>query len=226
MGIDPARLRRKLIGFGLLLLALLALTLAWNWGPLRAGLDIPQVVASLRRAGDDYGVLAAIAGFALASILAVPLIFLTVVSMLALGPLHGTVTTLAGGAIGALVSFILGKRLGADVLRHLAGKRVIAISERLGRSGILAAAAVRLVPVAPFAIINMIAGISHIHARDFVLGSSLGMLPGTLLVALFVDQLRTALENPGPASLLLLGLTLLLIIVGLWLAKKWLGRQG
>lgn len=220
----PHHLRRKLIVFGLSILALLALTIAWKWGPLRAELDIPHVVATLRQAGETHGPLAAIAGFALASILAVPLIFLTIVSMIALGPVLGSITTLVGGAAGSLVSFAIGRRLGEDVVRHLAGERINTISVRLGRRGILAAAALRLVPVAPFAIVNMIAGTSHIRLRHFLIGSTLGMTPGTVIFALFVDQLAAAVEKPGPASLVLLALTLVLIIVGVWLARKWLAR--
>lgn len=218
------RLRRRLIAFGLILLALLLLTLAWNWGPLRTGLDIPQVVAALRRSGAHYGVFVAILAFALASILAVPLVFLTIVSLIALGPILGSLTILAGGTLGSAVSFTLGKRLGADALRHLAGERINRISERLGRRGILAAAALRLVPIAPFAIVNMVAGTSHIRLRDFLVGSALGMTPGTLFFALFVEQLAEAFEKPGPASLMLLLATLALIVVGVWLAKKWAGR--
>jgi uncharacterized membrane protein YdjX (TVP38/TMEM64 family) len=221
-----AHLHRRLIAFGLVLLALLLLTLAWNWGPLRAGLDIPQVVAALRRAGEHYGVFAAIMAFALASILAVPLVFLTLVSLVALGPVPGTLTILAGGTLGSAVSFSLGKRLGAEALRHLAGERINQISERLGRSGILAAAALRLVPIAPFAIVNMVAGTSHIRVRDFLIGSALGMTPGTVFFAIFVEQMVEAFERPGPASLMLLVATLVLIVVGVWVAKKWAERQG
>ena len=220
------QLRRRLAAFGLTLLALLLLTLAWNWGPLRAGLDIPQVVTALRRAGAHYGVAVAIAAFAVASILAVPLIFLTLVSLVALGPVSGTLTILAGGTLGSAVSFSLGKRLGAEVLRQLAGARINRISERLGRNGILAAAALRLVPIAPFAIVNMVAGTSHIRVRDFLIGSALGMTPGTLFFALFVEQMVEAFERPGPASLMLLGATLVLIVVGVWVAKKWVAKTG
>lgn len=219
-----SHLRRRLIAFGLVLLALLLLTLAWNWGPLRAGLDIPQVVATLRRAGEHYGLFVAIAAFALASILAVPLVFLTLVSLVALGPVLGSLTILAGGTLGSAVSFSLGKRLGAEALRHLAGERINRISERLGRSGILAAAALRLVPIAPFAIVNMVAGTSHIRLRDFLIGSAMGMTPGTVFFALFVEQMVEAFERPGPASLMLLAATIALIMLGIWLAKRWLAR--
>ncbi len=217
-------LRRKLLHFGLSILVLLAFALIWNSGQFREGLDIERIIFALRQAGQDYGLPVAIAGFALASILAVPLLFLTILSIVAFGPILGSITTLVGGGIGSAVSFSLGRRLGQEVVHHLAGSRVNVISERLGRRGILAAAALRMIPLAPFAIVNMIAGTSHIRLRDFLIGSAIGMTPGTIVFALFVDKLDSALRNPGASSLVLVGLTLLLIIVGVWIAKKWIAR--
>ncbi len=218
----PRHLRRKLVTFGLSILVLLVFALIWNSGQFREGLDIEHVIFALRQAGQDYGLPIAIAGFALASILAVPLVFLTILSIVAFGPILGSITTLVGGGIGSAISFSIGRRLGEEVVRQLAGNRVNAISERLGHRGILAAAALRMVPVAPFAIVNMIAGTSHIRLRDFLIGSMLGMTPGTIAFALFVDNLHAALSNPGQGSLVLVGLTLLLIILGVWIAKKWI----
>jgi phospholipase D1/2 len=38
--------------------------------------------------------------------------------------------------------------------------------------------AVRIVPVAPFAVINLFTGASHIRLRDYLIGTLLGMIPG------------------------------------------------
>jgi uncharacterized membrane protein YdjX (TVP38/TMEM64 family) len=55
---------------------------------------------------------------------------------------------------------------------------------------VLAVIVIRMLPIAPFAIVNMIAGASHLRIKDFVLGTMLGMLPGTLLIAFSVGQLE------------------------------------
>lgn len=82
----------------------------------------------------------------------------------------------------------------------------------------------RLVPLAPFAILNMIAGSSHIRLRDFLIGSTLGMIPATTFMALFVDRLLAAVLTPSADSLVLVGLTLALIVGGAWLARRWGGK--
>ena len=82
--------------------------------------------------------------------------------------------------------------------------------------------AVRVVPIAPFAIVNMVAGASHIRLRDMVLGTALGMAPGTVIMAFFVEQIVAAFRQPGPlAAAIVLGL-LALVAVGGWAARKYL----
>lgn len=222
---ERRRLRRNLALLAALLVALLGLTLAWRYGPLRERLDIEVMVATLQQIGRRFGPLAAIAGIALACALAVPLVLLTLVGVIAFGPIAGAGYVLIGGCLGSIASYGIGHWLGSAALRHLAGARVNQLSARLADKGVLAAIAMRLVPLAPFAVINMIAGSSHLRLRDFVIGSTLGMLPATVAIALFVDRFLAALRRPGPFSFALAGLTLALLATGALAARYWLARQ-
>ena len=217
-------LRRRLVCLVLALLALVALAAAWTWSPMRAWLDVDRIVDSLQRLGQAFGPAAAIAGFSLAVSLAVPLTFLTLVTLVAFGPWAGFAYCMLGALIGAAASHGLGRLLGHEVVQRLGGARVNAISRRLADHGLLAVVAIRLVPVAPFAIINMVAGASHIRLRDMLLGTVVGMAPGTLVMAFFVDQIVAALRTPGPLTYALLGLTALLIAAAAWGAKRWVRR--
>lgn len=217
---SPA-LRRRLVYLLVVLILLLGLAAAWAWSPLRSWLDVDLVVAALQGLGRSFGPVAAVAGFALAVSLAVPLSFLTLVTLVALGPWLGFVCTMAGGLIGAGVSYGVGTSLGHEVVQRLGGERVNALSQRLARRGVLAVVAVRLVPIAPFAIVNMMAGASHIRLRDFLLGTAIGMTPGTLLLMLFTNHILQALKQPSALSFGLLALTVGLIALGVWGARRW-----
>lgn len=218
------RLRRQLYVLGALMCALLMLALAWSFTPLHDWLDVDRLVSGLRRLGQRFGPAAAIGCFAFACIIAVPLTFLTLVSIVAFGPSAGAAYALLGATLASVVSYGAGRALGREAVRHLAGERINDISARLARRGILAAIAMRLVPLAPFAILNMIAGSTHIRLRDFLIGSTLGMLPSTLLMALFVDRLLAAVRSPGPGSMVLVVLILVLIAGGAWFARRWAGK--
>ena len=215
-------LRWRLLWLALLLAAVLGLAIAWSASPLRAWLDVDRIVAGLQQLGQSFGPVAAVAGFALASTLAVPLSFLTLVTLVAFGPWAGVGCTLAGALLGAGVSYGLGRLLGREVLQRLGGARVNAVSRRLAERGVLAVIAVRMVPVAPFAIANMVAGATHIRLRDMLLGTALGMAPSTLVMAFFMQQIIAALRQPGPLTIAIVLLTLGLLVLGAWVLRRWL----
>ena len=219
-----ARLRRKLVLLVLVLLALVGLALAWSWSPMREWLDVDGVVSAIRQAGESFGPAAAVAGLTLALVLAVPLIFLTLVAVAAYGPMAGSLYVVAGALLSAAVSYGVGRMLGREVVERMAGPRVNQLSRRLARRGLLAVVAVRLVPVAPFAVVNMVAGASHLRLQHLLLGTAIGILPGTLGVALFLDQIQAALRSPTPWTWALVALTVGLLGGGAWVLRRWMRR--
>lgn len=170
--------------------------------------------------------LAVIVLFGLAGTLAVPLTLLVIASVLAFGPLAGFAYSLAGAELSALISYVIGRNVGRDLVRRHAGKTLNAVSKRLSRSGIAAIFTLRVVPVAPFAIINLVAGASHISLRDFAIGTLLGLLPGLTAIALFADGLSRALQEPDLSSIAwVVGLLALIAISALWLRRLLKRRQ-
>ncbi|OWW21019.1 TVP38/TMEM64 family protein [Noviherbaspirillum denitrificans] len=223
---ELAGLHRRLKALALLLVVLIALAVAWKWTPLRDWLDLERIVSLMQSAGTRFGLAAAVAAFAAACIAVVPLSFLTLVTIVAFGPVEGFICTIAGASIGGAGSYWMGRLLGREVVEGLAGERMNMLSRRLAGRGLLAVAAIRLVPAAPFAVVNLVIGASHIRFRDFLLGNVLGMTPGTLAIALFLEQIVTALTTPGPGSIALAALTLLLIVLGGWGLKRWMRQPG
>lgn len=215
-------LRWRLLCLALAVVALVALAVAWSASPLRQWLDADRIVAGLQQLGASFGLVAAVLGFALASTLVVPLGFLTLVALVAFGPWTGMATIFAGALLGAMASYGLGHLLGNQLLQKLGGERVNTVSRRLAERGLLAVIAVRMVPIAPFAIVNMVAGASHIRLRHMLLGTALGITPSTVVMAFFVEQIVAAFRQPGPLALAIVLGTLALIGVGGWAARKYL----
>src|SRR5687767_9822901 len=100
--------RARLIAFAAVLAALLGLAGAWAWSPLRTWLDVDLLVGGLRHWGQSIGPLAALSGFTLAVTFAVPLTFLTLVALVAFGPLAGFAYSLCGACLGAVVTYGIG----------------------------------------------------------------------------------------------------------------------
>ncbi len=221
---QQSQIRLRLAMLTTVLLILIGLAIAWTWTPLRNWLDVSKIVTVLELYGQSFGPFVATAGFAFALTLAIPLTFLTLVTLVAFGPAQGFAITIVGATIGALLTFSAGKVLGHKAVRSLGGAKVNLVSERLAKSGILAVIALRMVPIAPFAIVNMVAGASHLRLRDMLLGTVIGMTPGTLVMMFFIDQLIDAIKRPSAMTALLGIAMLLLIVIGVWLFQKWFKR--
>ena len=219
------RLKLRLAGLALLLLLLVALSLGWVHAPWREQIDPAQLLPKLRALGQHLGPWAVAALMTGALVLAVPLMLLTLLALAALGPVPGLLCTLAAGVLAAGLSHGIGHWLGHAALQTLAGPRLQELSQALAQRGLLAVLLIRWLPIAPFAIVNMVAGASHIRLRDMLLGTLLGMLPATVALAFFMEQLLRALDNASSSDVwrLLAALTLLAMLA--WLLRRWATRR-
>ena len=81
---------------------------------------------------------------------------------------------------------------------------------------------VRLLPVAPYTVVNLVAGASRIRWRDFLLGTALGLAPGLVLMSTFVDRAIAAIVSPSGETFGTLALVLVAIVaLGFALRKKF-----
>jgi phospholipase D1/2 len=94
----------------------------------------------------------------------------------------------------------------------LLGPRLERIRRQIERRGVLAVATVRVVPVAPFTVINLVAGASSIRLVDYIIGTLLGMLPGLIVISALGYQILRMLSDPSLTELALLALAILVWI--------------
>lgn len=180
----------RAVVLALIIIGLIGLAILWSLhGPADAA-SLSEMLSGMRGVASDSPPWLAIGYVALASVLAVPLGVIIVLASVTFGPWGGAVYTLAGATLGATVSYAIGRYLGYEGMRHFASERINRISLRLAERGVLAVVVIRMLPIAPFAIVNMVAGTSHFRMRDFILGTILGMLPGTVLIAFSVGQVQ------------------------------------
>lgn len=187
--------RAKAILLLILIGGLAVLVVAWRWTSMGAWLDIDQLVGQLRETGRELGLLASIGCIVLASVVALPLGLIVVVSAITFGPWLGGVFVIFGACVGGVISYALGSFLGHEALCRFAGKRVNDLSTQLKHKGVLAVVVIRMLPIAPFAIINMIAGATHLRMIDFVIGTFFGMIPGVVAITFFSDWIVRAVSS-------------------------------
>jgi phospholipase D1/2 len=215
--------KRRLWIAGAVLLLLFAGAAAWKWTPLADLIDVGYLArwASVWRESParHFYLLAA---YVIGSILIVPITLLILVTAIVFGPVLGSVYALIGSLAGAIVTYAIGFLLGKDFVQKIAGPRWSSLEEKISQTGIIAVATARLLPVAPFTVVNIVSGAFKVPLRDYLIGSILGLAPGILITNLFAHQFERAIRNPGVGTfLLLLALIAVSVIGGVWLKRRF-----
>lgn len=218
--------RSRIITWILLIAFVAGLSALWRWSPLKQWVDIDtlsDIFNTIRTA--PAAPLWIVMSFILAGLVAIPFSLLIIVTVITFGPVTGFLYSLIGGMLSALLTYWIGDFLGRNLVRSLIGAKINKISKKIAKHGIINIILVRIVPVAPFTIINLVAGASHIHFRDYILGTMLGMTPGMLAVTLLAERIQATVLNPEFDNALWLVVTVLLITGIAYLLVKWLKRK-
>jgi phospholipase D1/2 len=206
-----------------IVLVLIGLTALWKWTPLAAFLDGNQITGWARRVGEQWWAPPAmVLAFTPAAYTMFPRPLLTLFAVVAFGPLLGFVYAMLGIELAAWTTFVLGRKLNRTAVRRVAGAKLSAILDVLRRRGLLAITALRLVPLAPFAVEGVVAGAVRVKLWHFMVGTAIGMLPGTLTSTVFGDQLRVWLTDPSRINYWLIALALFVLGSATWIVRRWL----
>ena len=214
----------RLVAFGAVLIALAVI---WLDTPLHEWADVPRLVAAAHQLGDSpFAPLAVLAAFVAGGLVVAPVNVLTAATMIVFGPLAGTCYALLGCLLNAWVLYEIGRLLPAQKLRARLDRPLRLLTGRMSHQGIAAIMLVRILPVAPYSVVNVIAGAAHVARLHYLLGTALGMFPGIVLSALLIDRLIAAFEHPGPWTWALLGAVAIIIATIFIAVHRRLRRAG
>jgi len=203
--------------------AVAALTALWKLTPLAELLEANRITSWARRFGDQWWApLVTIAAYTPAAVTMFPRPLITLFAVVAFGPWLGFLYAMTGIELSAWLTFVAGKRLDREAVRRVAGAKLNDIIQVLRRRGLVAITALRLVPLAPFAVEGVVAGAIRMKLWPFMLGTAIGILPGTLTSTVFGDQLQAAMEDPAKVNYWLIGAALALLGAATWFVRRWL----
>ncbi len=159
-----------------------------------------------------------IATYVLAGFVAFPLLILIVATVAMFGGWPGLAYAGAGAMASAVATYAIGRWLGDKALRRFFGPQLNRISAGLLERGIMAVTLIRLIPGAPYMLVNFAAGALRIHPLDYVIGTALGLTPGFAVMAVLGRHAMDVIRDPTPlriAPLFILFLTSLGLSFGL-----------
>ncbi len=94
------------------------------------------------------------------------------------GPILGTLYAVTAASVGSTLSFLVTRYLLRDLVISKFGAKLEGMNRELEERGINYLLFLRLVPVFPFFLINLAAGLTRLPLRTFMLGTFLGIIPG------------------------------------------------
>jgi phosphatidylserine/phosphatidylglycerophosphate/cardiolipin synthase-like enzyme/uncharacterized membrane protein YdjX (TVP38/TMEM64 family) len=204
-----------LVRAAIMLLPVVLLILLWKMTPV-ASYMTPEAMRNALTAGGSWGPAVSVGLFLLLGFVAFPVNVLILGTAAAFGTWPGLAYAAVGAMASAAATYWAGRKLGPNLLRRVLGPRINRVSQSVNRNGILAVTTIRLLPVAPFTLVNLVAGAMRIRFLDYMVGTALGLMPGIALLSLVGEGVSRILENPTPRNI-----GMLCLVLGAWAGITW-----
>jgi phospholipase D1/2 len=218
----PAWTKLALIAF-----VIVAFTVLWRWTPLAHTVSAERVLDLAHDFGSRWWApLVVMAAYTPACLVMFPRPLITLAAVIAFGPWLGFLYSLMGIVASSVVTYYIGRRMRRDTVRRLAGPKLDRMIEVLKKYGLIAMTLLRLVPIAPFAVESIVAGAIHMRLWHVMVGTAIGLLPGTLATTIFGDAIETALTGSGDVNWWLVGGAVALLAGGILAVKRWFTKMS
>jgi len=204
-----------------------AAVLLWRYTPLAEWADPDRIAKWMQQLRESMWAPVIVVGiFVLGGLIVFPLTLLITATAIVFEPAMAVAISLVGALANALTLYTLGRVVMRDTVMHAFSSAVEKLRKVLSSSGILAVATIRMVPIAPFTLVNLAAGAIEVRVRDYLIGTLLGVLPGTVALTAFGRQLREILEQPTLKNVgVLVGVVLAWIGLSIAL-QRWASRRN
>jgi uncharacterized membrane protein YdjX (TVP38/TMEM64 family) len=128
----------------------------------------------------------------------IPRTVFTVAAGVLFGSVMGVVLAVTGTALAATTAFFLVRFIGGRLVeKHAHHKAVVWVRARLDRNGLLAMVSLRLIPAVPFSVMNYASALSGVRFPPYLLGTVLGVLPGTIGIVVLGDAAVGGRPHPA-----------------------------
>ena len=139
------------------------------------------------------------------------------------GVVTGTILVSFASTIGATLAFLSSRFVLRDWVQGKFGDRLKAIDDGIARDGAFYLFTIRLIPLFPFFVVNLVMGLTRIPARTFYWVSQIGMLPATIVFVNAGTQIGAIDSTAGLLSPTLIGS---FVLLGLFPWIAWMLVAG
>lgn len=143
------------------------------------------------------------------------------------GSVLGTVLVNIGATTGATLAFLAARYLLRDWVEQKFGDRLGSIQEGFSKNAFSYLMTLRLIPLFPFFLVNMVSGLTRVSVATYVAATAIGIIPGSFVYAYAGRQLGTinSLKEIASPNVLLAFTLLGLLALAPILYRKCAGRK-
>lgn len=180
-----------------------AAVLAARWAGLSRFTELEALAGAVRDVRElPFAPLLFVAVYAAIAAFGLPALALTLAGGAIFGLGWGTLLNWLGATLGALGGYLLARSLGRDAVTRLLGAHAARLDRLATAHGFGAILRLRLLPIVPFNALNFAAGVAGVPLRAYVLGTALGIVPGTFVYTYFADSLLAGAAGAREQALL------------------------
>ena len=155
-------------------------------------------------------------------------VILTLAGGFLFGSLFGTLFVNLGATTGATLAFLTARYLLRDTVERKFGKWIGPLQEGFAKNAFSYLMTLRLIPLFPFFVVNLVAGLTRMNAGTYIAATALGIIPGSFVYAYAGRQLGTINSLKEIASPNVIGAFVLLGLLALvpTVYNKFKARQS
>jgi phospholipase D1/2 len=196
-----------------------------RWTPVSQYLTVAKISALFDQLRDTWWAPAAlILSYIVLCPLGVPASPMMIAGGMVFGPWWGSLYNILGTFLGGTATYFMGRGLGRDFVRHLAGNRLKRVERLIARRGFWGLVGIRFLPI-PYPLVNYTAALTGIRPALFMTTTAIGLIPGATVYTYFASLVPKAASGDlsgivGKLAAVSVTLLLLTFIPQIWTARK------
>lgn len=222
-------LSKPWVWMSLIILALIGCGFAWHMSHASEFVSLEKMTTYFENLSHSiWNIPVILAVFVLSGIILFPVTILIGATAAVFGPVEGFMLAMGGTLLSAATGFWLGKKIGFSQIKKYIGPKAEKIRDKLNHTGIIGMSTVRMLPIAPFGLVNMMLGMASVTFMPYIIGAFLGLLPGTLIMVFLGDSLSNVIRNPSQENIAYVAMGLaawVAIIISSHILEKKLNRK-
>lgn len=170
------------------------------FSPLRHWIDPKRAATWLKSIGNIWWTPAVfILFYCVFNVFLVPATILSLTAGAVWGWWKGGLWVLVASTIASAIPFFLARSTGSGWIEAQVRKRASGLYEKLQHEGFITLLLLRLVPIAPYNILNYAAGLAGIRTRHYLIATFIGTIPGIFIFTYLADSIAAGVISPRQA---------------------------